>query len=51
VRGADGVFRGTAPVALRGRWYASLTPPDRAWRLVGEPTLGSQGAARLAPRT
>ncbi len=51
VRGADGVFRATAPAPLRGRWYASLTPPDGGWRLVGELTLGAREAARLAPRS
>jgi hypothetical protein len=51
VRGADGVFRATAPDALAGRWYASLMPPDRGWRLVGELRLGAPVAVRLAPRT
>lgn len=50
VRSADGVFRGTAPHDLRGRWNASLIPPTSAWRVTGSLALQPGVPVRLAPR-
>jgi hypothetical protein len=50
VRRPDGAFHGTTTADLRGRWHASLTPDDGAWRLAGTLSLAPGAPGRLAPR-